>query len=133
MRNSIYKGMLAASVSALMLLGTIPNSAPWEVGAGAIGQAHAASGKSGGHRNDGGSPGSRGGGSTHSDGGHDDDSHSSHDDGHDDHDSGHDDDSHDSSEGKKGKGPRYQGGRVGGSKGKAGPGRTVVEKIFENE
>jgi hypothetical protein len=130
MRTLYKKGLIAASVSTLLFLGAVPVQMSWDDGISGIPQVHAAGGKGGGHAS-GGSGGGHGGGShsssSHTDDGHVGDDGDSHD--HDDSDGG-----HDSSSGKQGKkGPQYRGGRVGSSKGRGGPGRTVVEKVFETE
>lgn len=130
MRRLFTKGLLAASVSAALFLGGIPEIGSWDDGMSTVGQAYAAGGRgrgagSGGGGQDGGSHD----GGSHSDSSHD-DSDTDHD--HDDSDHDHDDGGHDSSSGSKGKGPQYRGGRVG-SRGKGGPDRAVVENIFERE
>ncbi len=86
MRALFTKGLLAASVSAALFLGGIPEIGSWDDGMSAVGQAYAAGGRgrgagSGGGGQDGGS---------HDGGSHSD---SSHDDSHTDHD--HDDSDHD--------------------------------------
>ena len=128
MRKLFIKGLLAASISAALFLGGIPEIGSGDDGVSAIGQAYAAGGRGRG-------AGSGGGG--HDGGSHDGGSHSdsSHDDGHTDHDDSdhdHDDGGHDSSSGSKAKRPQYRGGRVG-SRGKGGPDEAVVKKIFEGE
>ena len=118
-RTLFTKGLLAASVSAALFLGGIPDMVgSWDDGVSAVGQAYAAGG--------------RGRGAGSGGGGHDDGSHSgsSHDDSHTDHD--HDDGGHDSSSGGKGNGPQYRGGRVRG-RGNGGPDKAVVRKIFEHD
>jgi hypothetical protein len=130
MQGLFTKGLLAASVSAALFLGGIPEIGSWDDGMSVVGQAYAAGG---GGRGAGSAGGGHDGGShdggSHSDSSHD-DSHTDHD--HDDSDHDHDDGGHDSSSGSKAKGPQYRGGRVG-SRGKGGPDGTVVEKIFESE
>lgn len=129
MQTLYKKGLIAASVSTLLFLGAVPGQLSWQDGISGIAQVHAAGGKGGGHAS-GGSGGGHDSGS-HSDSSHDDDSHGG-DDG-DSHDHDDSDGGHDSSSGKKGKGPQYRGGRAGSSKGRGGPSRTVVERIFESE
>ena len=129
MRTLYKKGLIAASVSTLLFLGAVPGQMSWQDGFSGIAQVHAAGGKGGGHAS-----GSSGGGhdsGSHSDSSHDDDSHG--DDHGDSHDHDDSDGGHDSSSGKKGKGPQYRGGRISSSKGRGGPSRTVVEKIFERD
>lgn len=131
MRAMFTKGLLAASISAALFLGSIPDmGGSWGDGVSAVGQVYAAGGKgrgagSGGGGHDGGSHD----GGSHSDSSHD-DGHTDHD--HDDSDHDHDDGGHDSSSGSKGKGPQYRGGRTG-SRGRGGADGMVINKIFDSK